>query len=292
MSVLELFCAVDDFCQAFEPKWHQHCLMSGTKQRNRRRELALSEIMTILILFHQSHYRTFKAFYTEQVCQHLGSEFPTLVSYTRFVEFFPSALVPLCVYLHSSLGACTGVSFVDSTKLAVCHNRRIRQHRVFRGLAERGKTSVGWFFGFKLHVLFNDCGELLAFRLTAGNIDDRAPVPQFAKQLFGKLFGDKGYLSQPLQEQLQRLFGVALITPRRKNMKTVERPLLDKLLLRKRAIVETIIDQLKNISQIEHTRHRSPVNFLVNLICGLIAYCHQPKKPSLQLHKLPPTMLP
>ena len=291
MSVLELFCTVDDFCQAFEPKWHQHCLTSGNKQRNRRRELALSEIMTILILFHQSHYRTFKAFYTEQVCRHLGSEFPTLVSYTRFVEFFPSALVPLCVYLHASLGACTGVSFVDSTKLAVCHNRRIRQHRVFRGLAERGKTSVGWFFGFKLHMAFNDCGELLTFRLTAGNVDDRAPVPQFAKQLFGKLFGDKGYLSKALQEQLQRLFGIELITPRRKNMKKIERPLLDKLRLRKRAIVETIIDQLKNISQIEHTRHRSPINFLVNLMCGLIAYCHQPKKPSLQLHKLPPTLL-
>jgi hypothetical protein len=292
VSVLELFCAVDDFCQAFEPKWHQHCLTSSTKQRNRRRELALSEIMTILILFHQSHYRTFKAFYTDQVRLHLSSEFPTLVSYTRFVEFFPSALVPLCVYLHTSLGACTGVSFVDSTKLAVCHNRRIRQHRVFGGLAERGKTSVDWFFGFKLHVVFNDCGELLTFKLTPGNIDDRAPVPQFAKQLFGKLFGDKGYLSQPLQEQLQRLFGVELITPHRKNMKSLDRPLLDKLLLRKRAIVETIIDQLKNISQIEHTRHRSPINFLVNLVCGLIAYCHQPKKPSLQLNALPLVMLP
>ena len=291
MSVLELYCAVDDFCQVFESRWHKHCLTSGTKQRNRRRELALSEIMTILILFHSSHYRTFKAFYTEDVCVHLTGEFPTLVSYTRFVEFFPSALVPLLVYLHSCLGRCTGVSFVDSTKLAVCHNRRIRQHRVFRGLAERGKTSVDWFFGFKLHLVFNDCGELLTFRLTPGNVDDRAPVPEFAKHLFGKLFGDKGYLSQPLLKQLQTAFGVELITPRRKNMKKLELPLIDKVRLRKRAIVETIIDQLKNISQIEHTRHRSPVNFLVNLVCGLIAYCHQPKKPSLQLDKLPPTML-
>lgn len=291
MSVLELFCAVDDFCHVFEPRWHKHCLTSGTKQRTRRRELALSEIMTILILFHSSHYRTFKAFYTEDVCVHLTGEFPTLVSYTRFVEFFPSALVPLLMYLHSCLGRCTGVSFVDATKLAVCHNRRIRQHRVFRGLAERGKTSVDWFFGFKLHLVFNDCGELLTFRLTPGNVDDRAPVPEFAKQLFGKLFGDKGYLSQPLLKQLQAAFGVELITPRRKNMKKLELPLIDKVRLRKRAIVETIIDQLKNISQIEHTRHRSPVNFLVNLVCGLIAYCHQPKKPSLQLDKLPPTML-
>jgi hypothetical protein len=291
MSVLELFCAVDDFCRHFEPRWQQHCLSDGVKKRNRRRELALSEIMTILILFHQSHYRTFKAFYQEHVCVHLRSEFPALVSYNRFVEFFGHALVPLLVYLHSCLGQCTGVSFVDSTKLAVCHNRRIRQHRVFRGLAERGKTSVGWFFGFKLHLVFNDCGELLTFRLTKGNVDDRAPIPQFAKHLFGKLFGDKGYLSQQLAKQLHSVFGLELITPRRKNMKKLELPLIDKVRLRKRAIVETIIDQLKNISQIEHTRHRSPVNFVVNIICGLIAYCHQPKKPSLQLDKLPPTLI-
>jgi hypothetical protein len=124
----------------------------------------------------------------------LRGEFPSLVSYTRFVEFFPSALIPLCVYLHACLGTCSGVSFVDSTRLAVCHNRRIQQHRVFRGLAARGKTSVDWFFGFKLHLVFNDQGELLTFTLTAGNVDDRAPVPSFAKRLFGKLFGDKGYL--------------------------------------------------------------------------------------------------
>src|SRR5829696_5501565 len=227
MSVLELFCHVDDFCRTFEPKWHAQCLMSGSKRRNRARELALSEIMTILILFHQSHYRTFKAFYTEHVCVELRGEFPHLVSYTRFVEFFPSALVPLCVYLHTCLGACTGVSFVDSTKLAVCHNRRIGQHRVFHGLAARGKTSVDWFFGFKLHLVFNDQGALLTFTLTPGNVDDRKPVSAFAERLFGKLFGDKGYLSQPLAKQLKGQFGIELITPRRKNMKKVELPLMD-----------------------------------------------------------------
>ena len=291
MSVLELFCHVDDFCRCFEPKWHKQCLASGSKQRNRARELALSEIMTILILFHRSHYRTFKAFYTEHVCVDLQTDFPALVSYTRFVEFFPSALVPLCIYLHSCLGECSGISFVDSTRLAVCHNRRIQQHRVFRGLAAPGKTSVDWFFGFKLHLVFSDRGELLTFTLTPGNVDDRKPVVQFAKRLFGKLIGDKGYLSDPLLKQLQNEFGIQLITARRKNMKQRELELFDKLLLRKRAIVETIIDQLKNISQIEHTRHRSPINFLVNLVCGLIAYCHQPKKPSLQLNALPLMML-
>lgn len=291
MSVLELFCSVDDFCQEFEPKWHSRCLCDSTKRRNRARSLTLSEIMTILILFHQSHYRTFKAFYTEYVSVHLRSEFPSLVSYSRFVEFFASALVPLLMYLHSCLGRCSGVSFVDSTKLAVCHNRRILQHQVFDGIAARGKSSMGWFFGLKLHLVFNDCGELLTFHLTSGNIDDRAVVPQFAKQLFGKLFGDKGYLSQPLLKRLEKQFGVELITPRRKNMKKLQLPLLDKLRLRKRAIVETIIDQLKNISQIEHTRHRSPVNFLINVVCGLIAYCRQPTKPSLQVGLLQPLML-
>ena len=291
MSVLELFCAVDDFCRVFEPCWQHHQLNDKAKKRNRRRELALSEIMTILILFHQSRYRTFKAFYTEHVRVHLRNEFPALVSYNRFVEFFPGALVPLVVYLYSCLGQCSGVSFVDSTKLAVCHNRRIRQHRVFRGLAARGKTSVDWFFGFKLHLVFNDCGELLTFKLTPGNIDDRVPMPECAKHVFGKVFGDKGYLSHKLCRHRSAAFGVELITPRRKNMHKLELSLLDQVRLRKRAIVETIIDQLKNISQIEHTRHRSPVNFLVNLVCGLIAYCHQPKKPSLQLEKLPPLML-
>jgi hypothetical protein len=247
--------------------------------------------MTILILFHQSHYRTFKAYYTEHVCSELRSEVPTLVSSTRFVAFFPSALVPLCVYLHTCLGACPGVSFVDSTKLAVCHNRRIRQHRVFRGLAERGKTSVDWFFGFKVQLVVGDQGDLLTFTLTPGNVDDRAPVPAFAKRLFGKLFGDTGYLSPPRLNQLKSVFGLELITPRRKNMKKVALPLLDKLRLRKRAIVETIIDQLKNISQIAHLRHRSPINFLVNLVCGLIAYSHQPKKPSLQLKARPLPMI-
>jgi hypothetical protein len=140
MSVLELFCHVDDFCRTFEPRWHALCLASDSKRRNRARELALSEIMTILILFHQSHYRTFKAFYTEHVCVELRSEFPTLVSYTRFVEFFPSALVPLCVYLHTCLGTCTGVSFVDSTKLAVCHNRRIQQQSSLPWLGRTGQN--------------------------------------------------------------------------------------------------------------------------------------------------------
>ncbi len=281
MSILELFCSVDDFWQQFAPQWQQELLTCGQRQRNRLTQMHPSEIMTILILFHQSHYRTFKAYYTEYVQRHLRSEFPALVSYSRFVELMPTVLVPLVAYLHTRLGQCTGISFIDSTPLAVCHNARIHSHRVFDGRAARGKTSVGWFYGFKLHLVVNDQGEILAFCLTPGNFDDRHPVPKLAKGLVGKLVGDKGYLSQPLAQQLLVTQGLHLITKLRTKMHNRLLDWSDKLLLRKRAIIETITDQLKNISQIEHSRHRSPINFLVNLIAGLIAYCHQPKKPSL-----------
>lgn len=240
--------------------------------------------MTIVIHFHQARYRDFKTYYTQHVQVFLRREFPQLISYERFIQRLPSLLEPLCVFLHTCLGSCSGISFVDATALTVCHNRRIPSHKVFAGLAARGKTSMGWFFGFKLHIIVNDRGELLAVRVTRGNVDDRKPVPRLVKTLFGKLFGDKGYLSQALRDQL-RLQGVELITHLKANMKNQLMLLGDKLLLRKRSIVETLIDQLKNISQIEHTRHRSPINFMVHLVAGLLAYCFQPKKPSLGLDK-------
>jgi hypothetical protein len=238
--------------------------------------------MTILIYFHQFRQRDFKTYYTQFVQVHLREEFPNLISYQRFVELTPSVLVPLCAYLRHCYGQCSGVSFIDSTPLAVCHNRRITRHQVFQDVAQRGKNSVDWFFGFKLHLVVNDRGQLLACRLSAGNVDDRTPVLQLTKGLWGKLFGDKGYLSQPLTEQLLQR-GIHLVTRLKSKMKNRLILLSDKLLLRKRSILETIIDQLKNISQIEHSRHRSLANFMVNLVCGLTAYSLQPTKPSLAL---------
>lgn len=281
MSLTELFCDVDDFWQKFEPDWREERLMSGQQPRERKGQLCESEIMTILIHFHQARYRDFKSYYTQYVQQYLQPEFPKLVSYNRFVQLMPRVVIPLCAYLRHCYGDCSGISFIDSTALAVCHNRRIYQHQVFDGVAARGRTSVDWFFGFKLHLIVNDRGEILACRMTAGNVDDRQPVPELVQRLFGKLFGDKGYLSQPLADQLRQQ-GVQLITKVRSNMKNRLMDMTDKWLLRQRSILETIVDQLKNISQIEHTRHRSLTSFMANLLCGLIAYSHQPKKPSLQ----------
>ena len=230
---------------------------------------------------------------------HMRSEFPALGSYTRFVKLIPSALPAMCLYLRVRSGQRTGVAFIDSTPLSVCRNNRIGRHRVFAEVARRGKSSMGWFYSFKLHLIVNDQGEFLAVQLTPGNTDDRKPVPQMTKKLWGKLVGDLGYLSQVLFEQrfAQGLQLMAAdrpfpITSIRKNMQNRLVVLEDKLLTRKRFVIETIVDQLKNISQIEHSRNRSTTNFVVTPGAGLIAYTWQAKKPSLNLSQNEMALLP
>jgi DDE family transposase len=282
MEIVALFCNIDDFCLQFEPRWQQHLISDGNRQRWPETRMCLSEVMTIVVSFHQSGYRTFKDYYLRYVQPHLRWAFPQQVSYSRFVELMGQALVPLCAYFPTRKGRSAGVAFIDSTLLAVCHPKRSRRHKVFEGLARWGRNSLGWCYGFKLHLVINDVGELLACRLTVANVDDRVPVPALVAKVQGKVFGDRGYISQALFDTLFAQ-GVQLITKLRKDMKNKLLPMLDKLLLRKRAVIETVNDQLKNISQIEHSRHRSVTNFLVNLVAGLIAYTYQPKKPSLRI---------
>lgn len=283
-KITEIFCSIDDFCQVFVPSFEERLIGEG-KKRNKSSKLSLSEIMTIQVLFHLSGFRTFKMFYCGYVCKHLNSYFPKLVSYNRMVELCADSMLPLAAYTkNKALGDCKGISFIDSTPLRVCHNRRIHNHKVFKGLAQRGQCSIGWFFGFKLHMVTNDTGEIIDFLLTPGNQDDRTPLKMknFIKKLWGKLYGDKGYIGQQLFTDLFA-DGVHLITKLKKNMKTkLVTPLNDAIMLRKRAIVETIIDQLKNIFQIEHSRHRSPKNFFTNIFSALIAYNFTEKKPSLK----------
>ncbi len=194
----------------------------------------------------------------------------------------PEALIPLCAYFQTRKGRSEGVAFIDSTLLSVCHPKRSGRHTVFAGLAHWGRNSLGWRYGFKLHLLINDVGELLACRLTVANVDDRVPVPALVAKMQGKVFGDRGYISQALFDSLFAQ-GVQLIPKLRKDKKNKLLPIMDKLLLRKRSLIETVNDQLKNISQIEHSRHRCVANFLVNLVAGLIAYAYQPKKLSLHI---------
>ena len=260
----EIFCLIDDFCQQFEPLLEQRLLDQSPDKRRRNRPCAmsLSEMTTIVVLFHTMRGRQFKAFYRDIVCRFMTSEFPRQLSYTRFVALMPRCVTVLTALFETLKGACTGLSIADATPLGVCHNLRIQRHRVFKGMAQRGKSSTGWFYGFKLHAVINHRGELLAI----------------ASNLFGTLYADKGYIGKEFAQKMKDM-GINLVTRVRKNMKEVVHSEFDQVLLRKRSLVETVFDELKNLCQIEHTRHRSLSNFAVNLMAGIVAYCLSPVKP-------------
>lgn len=281
-NLIDTYCDVDDFCKIFIPEWETCLITNGEIKRRRVKRMSNAEIMTIIISFHQSHYRDFKNYYLGYVAKHLKAHFPSLLSYTRFIEVMPSVIIPLNTYLTTLFGKPTGIAFIDSTKIAVCHIIRAKRNKVFNGIATHGKGTMGWFFGFKLHLIVNHLGDILSVKITEGNVDDRNPVPNMVSALSGKLYGDKGYLGKALASKLQDK-GVNLVTNVRKNMKKVAISKWDKAMLSKRYLIETINDQVKNISYVEHTRHRSITGFVVNMLGGLIAYCHQKNKPSINL---------
>jgi hypothetical protein len=291
MELEKLFCEIDDFCTIFEEKFKPKMIAEQRQQRERKCQLCLSEVMTIIVHFHHSGYRNFKDYYKNNLIKYYQKEFPQLVSYNRFVELMSHTLIPLISYLNSRKGEITGISFIDSTSIPVCHPKRAKRNKVFGDLSGWGKSSVAWYFGFKLHIIINERGELLAFQVTPGNTDDRVPVPILTDKLWGSLFGDKGYISKKLWQELWSK-NIKLITPFKKNMNNKLVELWEKLMLRKRSLIETVNDQLKNISQIVHSRHRSVKNFMVNLVAGLIAYTFQDKKPSLKLADDEVTSLP
>lgn len=287
MDLTPLFCQVDDFVKDLRKVSDKNPALELQFQLKKERpkgfppRMSLSEMMTIIIAYHSSGFKNFKIFYFYLKTEKL-KDFPNLLSYSRFIQWMPFCLLPLCHYLSNRKGEQTGINFIDSTTLKVCKNARISRNKVFKGMASKGKNSMGWFFGFKLHIVVNDKGDLLAFSITKGNTHDIVPVEKLCKRIVGKLFGDKGYISQKLFETLYEN-GLQLITNLKSNMKNKLLSLADKIMLRKRFIIETINDQLKNISDIEHSRHRSPINFLVNVIAGLIAYTWQEKRPSIKL---------
>ena len=282
MEQIAVFCDVDDFCKEYE-RYCMHSLMMEKQRIIPKTRMALSEIMTILIMYHLSGYRTFKWYYTKYVMVYQKKNYPDLVSYNRFVEIMEYALVPLVLYIvRARFVKCSGISFVDSTPIKVCDNHRIRTNHVFSEYAKMGKSSMGWFYGFKLHLIINEQGEILSFCLTSGNVDDRneAVMDSLTKEIFGKLFADRGYISQKLFENLLKK-DITLITRAKKNMKNKLMDYYDRLMLRKRTVIESVNDFLKNICNIEHSRHRSITNFLVNLVSALAAYSFLPKKTSI-----------
>lgn len=282
-KVTEIFCIIDEFCKHFDAENAQKVLISSkvTSRRRRSATMSDSEIMTILLLFHFGSYRNFKHYYLSFIKIVLKKEFPTAVSYNRFVELEGRVFFQMMFCLNlQAFGRCTGITFVDSTMIPICHNLRRYANKVFKGIATDGKGTMGWCHGFKLHLACNDRGEIIAFVLTGANVSDKDPevFKVLAKRLYGKLFADKGYISQRLFDILFE-DGIQLVTGLRVNMKNKLMPFYDRMMLRKRYIIETINDMLKNTAQIVHSRHRSVGNFIMNIISALGAYCFFDNKP-------------
>lgn len=286
-DITKLYVVVDDFCKQYEQYLNSQALPKSRKL-TRTPCLEISEIMTIVLLFQQSPAKNFKYFYTSYL-QLYTSEFPTLPSYNRFVELqqrclghFHAMLMVLC-----AMAKHTGLGYIDSTPIPVCHNKRIYRHKVFKDLAARGKSTMGWFFGFKLHLVINEKGDLLSVLCTPGSFDDRKPVRELTTKLVGLLFGDKGYIDQDLFDDLHER-GLKFVTGIKKNMKNKLLILREKILLRKRSIIETVNGVLKEDFQIRHTRHRSFINGFIHIFSTLVAYVFKSNKPAIKLHNLIP----
>lgn len=267
-----IFVIVDDFCKVYKD-WEKHKLIGTGKSRQRDGLLSLSEVLSIVIFYHFSGYKNFKFYYEYEICGRLKHLFPRRPCYDRFLQIMPNLFLPLMLMFHCLQGKKTGEYYADSTHFAVCKNKRIYRHKTFEGLAARGNSTMGWFFGFKLHLIINTKGQPIAVKITGGNADDRKPFEEIINSagLKGKCYADKGYIGQELFKRLYDK-GLHLITGIRKNMKNYLMPIIDKIKLRKRFLIETVFSTLKERFNIFPAKHRSPTNFFVTLFAALIAF--------------------
>lgn len=287
-DITELFCRIDDFCKDVE-KSEKAKTLGSAKNPTRIPSISKSEIVTILVMFQTSGMKNFKDFYY-RVMPYYSREFQKRPSYNRFLELIPRVFIYFS-YLVAAIimqNQKDGVFFVDSTSLSVCHNKRILRHKVFKGIAERGKTSMGWFFGMKLHLIIDRKGAIHGFKITPGNVHDTKAVDKMTTHLNGLLFGDRGYLSKPLFDNLFKR-GLKIITTIRSNMKNKLLTISEKFLLRKRFLIETVFDLLKNKLTLWHTRHRSVQNAFVHLLSCLVSYSIKPNKPKASIPVLIPS---
>lgn len=286
-NITALFFCLDEFCKCFE-EWEKHHLITRGRKRYRGCRMSLSEMLTIMVLFHLSPCKNFKYFYVFHISHFHKQDFPRVLSYNRFVQLMPRLFVPLCILLQNLFGEETGTYIADATSLPMCHNKRINRNRVFKGLAARGKTTMGWFYGLKLHLVTNHKGSIMAVKITPGNVDERTVLDEMTRHLKGSLYADKGYISQNLFKTLYQR-GLKLITGIKRNMKNYLMPMIEKLMLRKRFLIETIFDVLKVHMNLSHTRHRSPTNACVNILSCLTAYQLKENKPKMKSYT--PTLI-
>ena len=278
-DITELFCFIDDFCKIYQ-EYEKQKMLSNQNQRNRLGKMTLSEMLTIMVMYNSSYAKNFKYFYVTYIQYLHAEDFPQAVSYNRFVELIPRLMIPLSLLLQSLYGQESGIYFIDSTTVKACHNKRRYSNKVFKGLAKSGKSSMGYFYGFKLHIIINEKGELMALKITKGNVDDRVPVPELTRGLTGAIYADKGYIKQNLFLNLYGR-GLKMVHKIKKGMKNKLMSLRDRMLLKKRTIIETVFDYLKNKMNLEHTRHRSAMNAFTHMLATLITYSFKKSKPSI-----------
>ena len=240
-------------------------------------------MMTIIIYYHYSGFKCFKWYYNIVVKRILRSYFPEVYSYNRFIELMWELNLYMAFFMTAfRLSQPTRGNYIDSKKLVVCHNRRIEKHRTHKGIAKRGKSSTGWFFGFKLHLVINHLGEIVLFRLSPGNVADNNHdlLRNIAEEVQGFLFGDKGYISSIAADL--KMKGLHLITKLRKNMKQGQELTPEqKYYMRHRGLIESVFDILKHQLDIEHTRNRSTKNYFANVLAALIAYTFRDNNPAI-----------
>ncbi len=288
MQLTSIFCIIDNFCNQILPEFRKN-LIGSVKRKTRIRTdcLSESEIMTILIWFNLSGMKCFKHFYFNNY-YNLKLFFPELPSYQRFILLQRKVFVLMNIlmkFLTEKTAKRTGIYYIDSTFLEVCKNQRIYRHRTFDGIAARGFSSCGWFFGFKLHLITNHLGDIVSFVITRGNVSDSKMTVKLSQNLQGFLFGDKGYLSVKTTKELLKQ-GLHLVTKVRSNMKPKPMSETNKFLLRKRGVVETIFGQLKDFRHLVHTKYRSAINYFTNILSALTAYMLNPNKPSICLDRI------
>lgn len=277
-QLVSIFCEIDDHCKQLDTKFTDKLLESAKPRRGPKCGLSESEIMTILVFFQRVRLGDFKTFYLYHVQKHLKKYFPKLPSYNRFIELIPKVILQFTLFIQHKAAKAEGIFYIDSTSLPACNLRRSKRHKTFCETAGYGKTSVGWFFGLKLHLVVNDKAEIVSFKITSGNKSDSKEAESMLSKLKGLAFGDKGYLGKRLFEKLKES-GLKLITRKRKNMKKVDKISdFEQQLLNQRGIIETVFGHLKHCYQIWHTRHRSIFNSMAHLLAGLAAYAIEPLK--------------
>lgn len=284
IDLTELYVEIDDFCRKICADLGRNLIGSGVAVTIDTPGLSLSEVLTILVFYHYSRFDCIKHYYLIKVQRELKKYFPKLPSYNRFIERIREIPALATLYLHYKQAKYNGAGYIDSTPLEVCSKKRTRCHRVFKFEAKLGKSSKGWFFGLKLHIICDFMGNIISCKITPGNANDLKAAVKMLKDFKGKIFADKGYIGKKefsiLLEQ-----GLILVTSVKKNMKNRLLELWDKILLKKRSLIESIFNVMKSALHLEHSRHRSVVNAVVYILTTLIAYCWKPNKPKIKFNK-------